>query len=69
MSPENRIVGKGDGVFHEPEPAPVVPVVEVLGGDVLNSLLGQVLAVAAEEVGLDVLVEPRLVPQSHPVKL
>ena len=33
------MVGKGDGVFHEPEPALVVPVIEVLGGDVLDGLL------------------------------
>lgn len=63
------MVGKGDGVFHEPEPALVVPVIEVLGGDVLDGLLGQVLPVLAEQVGFDVLVEPRLVPERHPVEV
>ena len=32
------MIGKWDGVLHEPEPTPVVPVIEVLGGDELDDL-------------------------------
>ena len=67
--PEDGIIGERNGVLHQPEPGPVVPVVEVLGGDVLSHLLDLVRLVRAKEEGLDVLVEPRLVPEGHAVEL
>ena len=67
--PEHRIVSKRDGVFHEPEPGPVVPVIEVLGRDVLRDLFHLWESVLAKQEGFDVLVEPGLVPQSHSVQV
>ncbi len=37
---EDRVVGEGDDVGHEPEVGFVVPVEEVVGGNVLVALLG-----------------------------
>ena len=67
--PEDGIIGERNGVLHQPEPGTVVSVVEVLGGDVLRHLLDLVRLVQAKEEGLDVLVEPRLVPEGHTVEL
>ncbi len=55
-------------MLHQPEPGPIVPVVEVLGGDVLNYLLDLVRLARPKEERFDVLVEPRLVPEGHSVE-
>ena len=56
-------------MFHEPEPSPVVPVIKVLGRDVLRDLFDLWEPVLAEEEGLYVLVEPGLVPQRHSIQV
>ena len=67
--PKDGIIGERNGVLHQPKPGPVVPVVEVLSGDVLRHILDLVRLVRAKEEGLDVLVEPRFIPEGHTVEL